>query len=158
MIRECFRTKTGIIFDEHMLKYDIGLDIDNILDHKCPAPPRAKPDGVFLQTRKGCDIQLSFGYKLLLLFALPFNVLWSHLKKLRLGPNLNEVKLDSDSEPTSFEGEAVEEMKDAVSPIFDQMSQSLFWHIMEYIPFLLRKPSADYGPENSKSGWAYRWM
>ena len=27
MIRECLKTKTGIIFDAHILKYEIGLDI-----------------------------------------------------------------------------------------------------------------------------------
>ena len=38
MIRECFKTKTGIIFDAHMLKYETGLDIGPGPTFEVPPP------------------------------------------------------------------------------------------------------------------------
>ncbi|KAL5518743.1 hypothetical protein ACEPAH_426 [Sanghuangporus vaninii] len=40
MIRECFRTKTGIIFDKDMLKKNIGLDTDKLHPIVQERPPR----------------------------------------------------------------------------------------------------------------------
>jgi hypothetical protein len=147
MIRECFRTKTGIIFDKHMLENDIGLDVENILDPHCRVPPRSKPDSIYLQSYGQTP---TFVYRLFKLFKVLTFVLWSHL--VNHDPKLNE----GESERTVSEGESAEEMKDALSPIYDRMSHSLFWQIMECIPFIFRKPSPDvYG---TKSNWAYRWM
>jgi hypothetical protein len=145
MIRECFRTKTGIIFDEHMLQNDIGLDVENILDPDCPTPPRSKPDSVHLQTY-GC--RPTFVDRLSELFKVLRTVVWSHLVKH--DPKVNE----GESVCRVSKGESVEEMHDALSPIYDQMSHSLFWQIMEYIPFVLRKPSA--GVYGAKSNLAYK--
>jgi hypothetical protein len=153
MIRECFRTKTGIIFDEHMLKNDIGLDLENILDPDCPAPPRAKLDGVYLQSFGDRD-RRSFGDKLWLQFALPLTELGSLQKRIRTDPNQDKPK--AEDERRVSEGESVEDVKDALSPIDDQMSQSLFWQTMEYIPFLFRKSSEEV--HGNASTWDYRWV
>ena len=38
MIRECFKAKTGIIFDAHMLKYETGLNIGAGPAFEAPPP------------------------------------------------------------------------------------------------------------------------
>ena len=38
MIRECFKAKTGIIFDAHMLKYETGLSIGSGPAFEAPPP------------------------------------------------------------------------------------------------------------------------
>ena len=53
MIRECFKAKTGIIFEVCMLKHEVGLDIDGDISltfaaPKLPSPgddPLRRPDG-----------------------------------------------------------------------------------------------------------------
>ena len=79
MIRECFKLKTGIIFDAHMLKHRVGLDIDSDTVIEAPQPVLS-----------------------------PTN----HLTK---------------DGPT-------EELKDALSPIYDQLEKRTFWRVMEWIP------------------------
>ena len=40
MVRECFKVDTGIIFDGHMLKHEIGLDVDSISQAPNPLSPQ----------------------------------------------------------------------------------------------------------------------
>jgi hypothetical protein len=86
MIRECFTTHTGIIFDAHMLRNEVGLDIESIYRAPEPLPP---PDGPLPPPQ-------SHGWK--------------------------------------FEGEATEELHDALSRIYDPLQEHAYWRAIEEVP------------------------
>ena len=107
MIRECFNAKTGIIFDAHMLKHQVGLDIDSDTALGAPQPilhptdywTKAEPDG-------------------------RFSLRWI------LGPQ----KSISNPDESDFKDEPTEELHDVLSPIYDQLKKHTFWKVMEWIP------------------------
>ncbi|KAL5495495.1 hypothetical protein ACEPAI_958 [Sanghuangporus weigelae] len=76
MIRECFRTKTGIIFDKDMLKKDIGLDTDTIYPYVHPRPPRrpAPPGSRIAEAEKQKSNTLEFIAVILSLFVIPLTL------------------------------------------------------------------------------------
>jgi hypothetical protein len=139
------KTCTGIIFDEHMLKQKVGLDIDTN-----PAAPKplssdthhlAKPDGIKLQgsslLRLLVTIISVLGFPLLCLLAVivsvlgsPFRWIWSKLPQLLSHHPPND----------SFKGEAQEELDDRLCPIYDQLDEHIYWKVMEWIPCKLPLP------------------
>ena len=68
MIRECFNAKTGIIFDAHMLKHQVGLDIDSDTALGAPQPvlsptdylTKAEPNSCFFSRRPTTIPELVF--------------------------------------------------------------------------------------------------
>jgi len=133
MIRECFKVNTGIIFDAHMLKHEVGLDIDSITKAPEPLLPAtrhlARQDSAELQGfsfhRIPIAIISGLGY--------PFRWVWVKLTHLRFQ---GSPKIVFTLEQPRFisEGEAQEELNDAISPIYDQLPKHTYWKVMEWIP------------------------
>ena len=121
MVRECFKTNTGIVFDAHMLKHEIGLDIDSVL--KAPTPlssPPPSPCPSSLPSEKApseSPTSLTSRYR-------PLS--WFKGKPSR-------DNATTDPRPP-YKGEYQEEVDDAVSPIYDQLNMHWYWKAMEYIP------------------------
>jgi hypothetical protein len=124
MIRECFKVNTGVIFDAHMLKHEVGLDIDSILATPEPLSPAtlylAGPDGIELE---GCSL-LHLPAVIISALGSPFRWIWGKLSQL----------LPYHSSKFSFEGEAQEELDDALCPVYDQLDKHTYWKVMEWIP------------------------
>ena len=126
MIRECFKVKTGIIFDAHMLRHEVGLDIGSGPTFTTPQPlpstaerlTEAKPDP------KSKSKDASWRESLKATFR------WILGKPTRLcssGETFEPVGFTSNSEPR-------EELADALSPIYDQLERHIYWKFMELIP------------------------
>jgi hypothetical protein len=130
MIRECFKTNTGIIFDAHMLMHEVGLDIDSILQ----APPSLSPTSLHLA---GPDNELEgFSFRRIPVAIIsgissPFR--WAKLPRLRSRAS-PQVVFTLEQARFVSEGEAKEELADALSPIYDQLDKHTYWKLMEWIP------------------------
>ena len=127
MIRECFKTGTGIIFDAHMLKHEVGLDIDSI--HRAPKPLSlgnlylARPDGAELKGFSLTHIPVAIISSL----GSPFHWVRGKLSNFRKHDTPERKR------PIS-EGEPHEELLDALSPIYDQLERYTLWKVIEWIP------------------------
>ena len=137
MIRECFKVKTGIIFDAHMLRHEVGLDIGSGPNFATPQSlpstseclVEAKPDP------KSKPKDASWGKSLKAAFR------WILGKPTHLCPpkgTFDPVRFASNSEPR-------EELADALSPIYDQLERHRYWRFMELIPCKL-SPNHSYRP------------
>ena len=115
MVRECFNANTGIIFDAHMLKHGIGLDIESIM--KAPKLPSTYP------------------------FILPSEIPRSESPTSLASSNSplidksspKAAKEDDEIRPP-FESECQEILVDAVSPMFDKLPEHWYWRLMELYP------------------------
>ena len=133
MIRECFNLKIGIIFDEHMLMNEVGLDIGSLskvldsmaldptpLDPTEPdsTPPLSKPPNPILPGTRPLDRP-------------------DYTARLR-NPPKTAITLGRSRQGFETKGEAQEELDDALSPIYDQFKTSLFgkivWKGMDWLP------------------------
>ena len=121
MIRECFKVKTGIIFDAHMLKHQVGLDInsDTVFDSLQPLPPLADHS-----TKAEPDNPVSLRQ----ILGSPFRRIQDKLSQT--GP----LKSIFDHGEFVFKGGPKEELNDALSPIYDQLEKHTYWKVMEWIP------------------------
>jgi hypothetical protein len=126
MIRECFKTNTGIMFNAHALR-DTGLDPTTLFPFVTPRPP-----------------------------PLPLGSLTVEKLKVpsRLGRIISRFKRNSISDassstssPTTYKGdirtEEEEELYDALSPIYDQLCLKRSWWLLEVIPLNLRYQRGD---------------
>ena len=133
MVRECFKCNSGIIFDAHMLNHEIGLDINSIFK----APDPMAPETHHLDTPGTGQIRgFSFLKVPVAVFSglsLPFRWTWGKLKGLRLRRS-PQIAFSIDVERFKYEGEAQEELKDALSPVYDQLKVHWYWTLMEWIP------------------------
>jgi hypothetical protein len=122
MIRECFKLHTGIIFDAHMLRHEVGLDIESIYETPEPLPfsdcRLSVPDSTKIE-----------GSSLTSALASPFRWVWSKLPQIRSPAPPPPFKFQHGWE---FEGEAQEELDDALSPIYDQLKEHAGWQILEF--------------------------
>ncbi|KAL0570110.1 hypothetical protein V5O48_011848 [Marasmius crinis-equi] len=115
MIRECFKTNTGIMFDADLLR-DLGMDPDSLYPKVLPRPP-ALPIG------SGHIIQ-----------NIPASSSTSQTQR--------EMALQNDSSrdliPTAVSDhcptEEQLELADALSPVYDQLSLAWFWWVLEFLP------------------------
>lgn len=112
MIRECFKTKTGIMFHSDLLE-EVGLDAGRLWPDVLPRPP---PLPVPIDRR----IQ-----------RIPRPVSQKKVTKQIIAESLKGRKQES-TEPHLTEEE--HELNDALSPIYDQLSLSLPWWILEVLP------------------------
>ena len=174
MIRECFRCDTGIVFDAVMLQ-QLGLNVTRnksgevvLLDvpKRLPAEPplerqaeEAMTFGVFLN---------ALAHLTWAVVSAPFKYLGSifstslhaatHAKYRRQAIPARrqepvEYRLRDDIGP---EYEAEEERDDALSPLYDQLTASWLWIVMEYLPMRIKKQKAIVQEiENSKG---FKWM
>ncbi|KDQ53573.1 hypothetical protein JAAARDRAFT_61279 [Jaapia argillacea MUCL 33604] len=111
MVRECFRAKTGLIFDADLLLRRAGLDMASNL------PPRLSPGPsdslqVISKQPSPCPSNCSAA------ITSPVKSEWTKLP------------------------EEVEELNDALSPIYDQLELRRVWWILEMTPIrhLVQKP------------------
>jgi hypothetical protein len=110
MIRECFINQTGIIFDAHMVN-QVGLDINSI-----DKAPEALPSA-------GSRSSASARFSLTSVVTVPALWLWNKVPQFRPLP----------AREWDFEGEAQEELNDALSPINDQLKIHPIWYLMELV-------------------------
>jgi len=117
MIRECFKTKTGIMFNSQSLA-NIGLDPlslhPNVRERPCALTVGPSD---FIRDPPATPI--------------PINIL-DLTKKREKQPNLLKNLGCEDVLGTEEE----EELKDALSPKYDQLSIKKFWWICEVLPFI----------------------
>ncbi|KAK0477484.1 hypothetical protein EDD18DRAFT_1378198 [Armillaria luteobubalina] len=122
MIRECFKTKTGIMFDSQQLRL-LGLDPTTLHPFVTPRPPALSVDSVMM-IRTGPP-KLPLKQKLVSAF------------RRRTLPSDTPVPVDEahanalleEYRPIGTEEE--EELRDALSPIYDQLKRSRSWWILE---------------------------
>jgi hypothetical protein len=113
MIRECFKAHTGIIFDAHMLKNGIGLDIESMFE--APKPLSSTND----LPSSAAESQSSSWTSMI---TAPALWVWNKLPQIRAPPP---------PPPRVLAGEAQEEHDDALSKIYDQLEIHPFWQPME---------------------------
>lgn len=149
MIRECFKVQSGIIFDAHMLKHEIGLDIDSI-----PQAPILPSSHLYPPTEPN-DAELQgitcprILFTILCGLGFPLLWLWSKIESLHIPKMvLNFPK----RRRFEYEGEAEETVQDALSQIYDQLDRHWYWKVMEWIPWVVKKQSA----EVADDFWAYK--
>ena len=133
MIRECFKLNIGIIFDAHMLKHEVGLDIDSIFE----APKALRPATLHLAGPDANELQ-GFSFRnvpvaIISTLGAPFRWIWGKLSHLRLH-KAPKVVFSLEQARFISEGEAREELDDALSPVYDQLKKHTYWKIMEWIP------------------------
>ena len=141
MIRECFATKSGIIFDAHMLKNEIGLDIDPKIGTPKPIHKPALEPG-FLHLRKPSDAELGkhslrhIPATVVSGLVSPFRWAQGQLSKFRIHDSKKFIRALRELERRKpiTEGEPHEELNDALSPIFDQIELHPWWNIIEWLP------------------------
>ncbi|KAJ6453178.1 hypothetical protein C8R45DRAFT_847321 [Mycena sanguinolenta] len=125
MIRECFKADTGIMFDAQRLQ-ELGLDPDTLYPFVLPRPP-ALPVGSAdkietIPPRKGW-----------------FRRVFSRNRKkdecdFPVSPELESTPLEKPVHGMEEE----EELRDALQPIYDQLSLNPCWWILELLPLTFR--------------------
>ena len=141
MIRECFKLNIGIIFDAHMLEHEIGLDIDSVSQ----APEALSSANLHLANPSGAELQgFSFSHipvAIISALGYPFRWGWKKLPDLHIRSTPQTViSLDRPRPIFTSNGEAREELVDALSPIYDQLKEHTYWKVMEWIPCKLPFP------------------
>lgn len=173
MIRECFECKTGIIFDAVMLQ-QIGLHVKRDkygqpvlgdIPRRIPATPPA--DSAEKKTTFGEFISavghlawsaVSAPLKQIgAIFSTSMDVATHAKHRRQVVParrqEITDYKLRDDI-PDDYE--ALEEKKDALSPLFDQLRANWIWVVMEYLPMRIKKQKAIVHEIESVEG--YKWI
>ncbi|KAJ3812985.1 hypothetical protein F5876DRAFT_63523 [Lentinula aff. lateritia] len=130
MIRECFKTKTGIMFDRDGLR-GLGLDPDALYPDVLPRPPPLPVGNARIQ-----DI--------------PTEGSVSQIQKDSALKNFSGGTSEVSGALVQTEEEL--ELKDALSPIYDQLSLAWFWWILEIFPIKQRFQRGD-NTWSSYLGW-----
>ncbi|KAJ8522566.1 hypothetical protein ONZ45_g886 [Pleurotus djamor] len=126
MVRECFKTNTGIMFDTERLK-NIGLDPTTLYPFVTPRPPPRSPGSSKISKRPEEQAKRS----------------WLSWLKPKDHQSLIEEHRLIDPPPSPFPPvesvcEEDEELKDALSPKYDQLKVQKFWWVLEFIPMEFR--------------------
>ncbi|EKM79596.1 hypothetical protein AGABI1DRAFT_59288 [Agaricus bisporus var. burnettii JB137-S8] len=120
MIRECFKTNTGIMFESEGLQ-EIGLDPATLYPFALPRPP---------------PLKLKSEHKIQKPPADPIPVR-PHATLYKKRPA--EIQAHHTFYPSPFLGsEEAEELQDALSPAYDQLKLRKGWWILEILPIQLR--------------------
>ncbi|KAF8330662.1 hypothetical protein F5887DRAFT_78389 [Amanita rubescens] len=118
MVRECFKTKSGIIFKAETLR-EIGIDPNTLHPKVLPRPP-----ALFDQV-KSQVIQTPTSTSL-------FKSIGSLFQSSEAKKKAKEAEEEKKKEP--FISEEEEELRDSLSPKFDQLKLVRFWWILEVLP------------------------
>lgn len=122
MIRECFRTNTGIQFYRDSFK-EVGLDPDTFLD---PRPPALAPTPTRVSQAE----------------------IAAHTAEATDGTLVDSAQA-SPTAASTFKSEEDEELADALSKIYDQLKLWKAWWILEILPFRYREQNRkDYKLKN----------
>jgi hypothetical protein len=125
-VRECFKTKTGILFNSAALR-DIGLDPCTLYPTVTPRPPplSAASHAIRIPPARPIPIRPHAFLK----------------KKKQPHPEV-QVLLEAARMP--FLGsEEEEELHDALSPKYDQLKLKKLWWVLEILPLRLRYQRGD---------------
>ena len=142
MVRECFKTDTGIMFNSSALQEDLGIDPSSLYPYVTPRPPP-------LSLSPGIDRIRSPPAK-----EIPIrgrNHFWkkkAHLADNNAQPDMHTLiegaMKDAKSKMTPpLSEEEEEELHDALSPTYDQLKIQKAWWIIELIPLHLRYQRGD---------------
>ncbi|KAJ3767573.1 hypothetical protein FB446DRAFT_651900 [Lentinula raphanica] len=121
MIRECFKTNTGILFDCDGLR-DLGMDPDALYPEVLPRPPPLPVGDAHIQ-----DIPTE----------------GSVSKAEKESALKNYSGHTSETAGALVKTEEQLELLDALSPIYDQLSLKWFWWILEFFPIKQRFQRGD---------------
>ena len=157
MIRECFKRDIGILFDMHMLEHEVGLDVRPILKAlSSPKPSEAlsslKPPEVLSSenhnlikpphhTAPPGFTFSSIPKAIISTLGSPFCHVWKGLLNLRVRDRRQAAIPPSRLRKNlTSNGEAQEELLDALSPVYDQMKEHTYWKFIDCIPCKLSLP------------------
>ncbi|KAJ7022588.1 hypothetical protein C8F04DRAFT_1137769 [Mycena alexandri] len=119
MIRECFKADTGILFDAGRLQ-ELGLDPATLYPFVLPRPPPLSAEKEILPKPQGWLRRLLSGKK--------------RKDDFTMAAELEDKPLEKPQPGMEEE----EELKDALSPVYDQLHLNPVWWILEFIPFTFR--------------------
>jgi len=125
MVRECFKTNTGIMFKTEALRH-IGLDPATLYPFVAPRPPPLPLGEHRIQNPPAVPIPIRQH---------------AFLKRKNTHPDMPKILQEA---KTPFLGsEEEEELKDAMSPQYDQLKIKKAWWILEILPMQLRYQRGD---------------
>ncbi|CAK5284887.1 unnamed protein product [Mycena citricolor] len=135
MIRECFKADTGIIFDTSRLQ-ELGLDPSTLYPYVLERPPALHlpegPDGRIQQRQKLPSLRKRlFGRKAKL--AIPAGVV----------PDVPSPTSTEEGTTVHRGMEEEEELRDLLSPVYDQLKIQKGWWLLECLPFSFRYQKRD---------------
>jgi hypothetical protein len=125
MIRECFKTKSGIIFKTESLR-EIGMDPSTIYPVVLPRPPALFDDA-----------------KTQVVETPPSTSFLSTIVSLFKSSEAKRKAMQQQQKNPTFINEEDEELKDALSPEFDQLKLAWFWWVLEVLPLSMRYQKAN---------------
>ncbi|KAF8962960.1 hypothetical protein BDZ97DRAFT_1920087 [Flammula alnicola] len=125
MVRECFKANTGIMFNSDAL-LEIGLDPSTLYPFVVPRPPALPVGSNCIKRPPATPIPIR-----------PH----AHLTKKKSHPDVQTL-LEASRVP--FLGsEEEEELRDAMSPKYDQLKVQKSWWVLEILPMQLRYQRGD---------------
>ncbi|KAF8993795.1 hypothetical protein BDQ17DRAFT_1431501 [Cyathus striatus] len=130
MIRECFKTNTGIMFYSEGLQR-VGLDPGSLYPFVRPRNPALPAAGAILQ-----DIPTKAAKKAM-------------LNEVHL---TNYANYDANAAPVLTEEE--HDLLDAMSPVYDQLSLAPGWWVLELIPIKQRLDKFGTNDEDIENSWS----
>jgi hypothetical protein len=119
MVRECFKTNSGIIFNTESLR-EIGLDPSTIY------PVRPRPPALFDRVKTE------------VIEAPPYTSFLAGIFNFFRNAQAKKDAAQSKAQQIPFINEEEEELRDALSPKYDQLSINWFWWILEILPISVR--------------------
>ncbi|KAK0237401.1 hypothetical protein EDD85DRAFT_830042 [Armillaria nabsnona] len=126
MIRECFKAETGIMFDSGRLR-QIGIDPATLYPSVMPRPPALSVGSAPIPT---AQTQTP-------LLKTIISKFWHH--PLPVSDEDQTFAQEASVEDPQIGTEEEEELRDALSPIHDQLKLSKSWWILELIPLKFRQ-------------------
>ena len=120
-----------------MLMHEVGLDIKSLSTAPDPLPPEIRqldiPGTSFFFLSRFSLLRVTS--VILRGLSLPFRWVKSELLNLLYyTPPEFEFAFTSAAGLFRYKGEAEEELKDALSPIYDQLKLHWYWKVMEWVP------------------------
>lgn len=131
MVRECFKANTGILFHSDKLR-ELGLDPTTLYPYVLPRPPPLPVKDHKIPDPPATPIPIK---------------IHKYLRK-KHHPVVHQKLLDSTLPFLGTEEE--EEVRDAVSPKYDQLQIKKGWWTLEYLPMKLRY-------QRSNDEWVTEW-
>ncbi|KAK0221349.1 hypothetical protein IW262DRAFT_1272039 [Armillaria fumosa] len=130
MIRECFKAETGIIFDSERLR-ELGLDPATLYPCVMPRPPALSVGSAMIPTGRRKTPLLK-------------RIVSKFRHRSLLGSGEGEtVAHETSIEDPLIGTEEEEELRDALSPMYDQLKLSKLWWILELIPLEFRQQTGN---------------
>lgn len=122
MVRECFKANSGILFLSERLT-DIGLDPTTLYPYVTPRPSIKPLEGLQIRKHPAKEI--------------PIRPHLTLKKKKNHGNQLLVPSIPAVQPASAFGSEEDEELKDALSPMYDQLKLKKRWWIIEALPMPL---------------------